>query len=100
MAHYRSRPTVVEAYRYNGQPPEDWPVWLQEYRGTTAMAGQVKIARDAVGHLLIPAPGGIETVRYSDMVFIDEAGEIHTLTDQRFHERYEEIAEPEPAADA
>jgi hypothetical protein len=97
---YRRITHAVEAYRHTGEPREDWPQWLQDFKGYDRVNGMVGVAVDAVGQLLIPTPFGPITVKHGNWIvrepnLIDDEDPftlVH-MTDAQFHSAFEETSE-------
>jgi hypothetical protein len=78
---YRTKTRLVEAFRWQGQPREEWPHWATSEPFLLEQSGSALSAYTLNGPV---------RVNRGDWCICGEK-EIYPCTDEEFHKRYEEV---------
>jgi hypothetical protein len=91
MAKYRKKPVVVDCFMWDGNPHNDFPIWLRELM----KEGKAKITKDFdnVIHIAIETLEGIMQANPGDYIIQGVKGEIYPCKSDIFEATYERIGE-------
>lgn len=84
MAKYRKKPIDIEAFRFEGQPPSQWPAWA---------SNSLAIRRSGLALYIDDEHHGPIRCNPGDWILKGVNGEIYPCTDDVFRKSYDEVAE-------
>lgn len=91
MSRYRSKPAIVEAFQWNGQPQSEWPEWARKATQEDNFPLEAQIDENGsalrINH---PAHGSLR-VNLGDWIIRVNEDDIYPCSDEVFQKRWEEI---------